>query len=58
MSGVKLTDKRVIGAVFIAAAVVWFMAAWLQGQMVYSIIGVMFLVSGLAWIARARQVSK
>jgi hypothetical protein len=58
MSGVKFTDKRVIGAVFMAAAVVWFMAAWLQGQLVYSIIGVMFLVSGLAWIARARQVSK
>jgi hypothetical protein len=58
MSGVRFTDKRVIGALFMAAAVVWFMAAWLQGQMVYSIIGVMFLVSGLAWIARARQVSK
>ena len=58
MSGVRFTDKRVIGALFMAAAVVWFMAAWLQGQMVYSIIGVMFLVSGLAWIARARQVTK
>ena len=58
MSGVKFTDKRVIGAVFMAAAVVWFIAAWLQAQMVYSIIGVMFLVSGLAWIARARQVTK
>ncbi|HWQ85530.1 hypothetical protein [Brevundimonas sp.] len=55
-----MTERRIIsartgGALFAAAGLLWFAAAWLGDEVAFYGVGVMFVLLGLATFARSRK---
>jgi len=55
MSQKLIRSPKFAGALFIAGGVMWFAAAWLGDQPIFYGIGAMFVLLGIANLARARK---
>jgi hypothetical protein len=55
MSQKRTVSPKLAAGLFIAAGVMWCVAGWMGGQAAFYAIGALFVILGLANLARARK---
>lgn len=58
MSKTSTISPKLAAGLFIAAGVMWCAAAWMGDQVAFYGVGAMFVILGLANLARARKAAR